>query len=246
MRASSSASSSARAYSGAFGEVLPSNRTISSGRSPVLRAISAVDGASYDSYSGSILIDGIMQRARRSRDGLGEDLAATRRRHGRSRGVAGRTSRGGPPPLPLDGTAASVLGPDENDKATQRNGRYRLGSRGRCRRGPRGARGEYLAGAPATFATADALLAGLERFADGLPVFEGVEVLRAEPVGPVWRLETSRSTIVAAAAALPRPRCLQRDAGAGAARSSGGAGGAGGDRRAPAAGLRSGRRADRE
>ncbi|HYY04903.1 MAG TPA: NAD(P)-binding domain-containing protein [Gaiellaceae bacterium] len=59
--------------------------------------------------------------------------------------------------------------------------------------------GEYLAGAPATFATADALLAGLERFADGLPVFEGVEVLRAEPVGPVWRLETSRSTIVAAA-----------------------------------------------
>src|ERR671930_1826148 len=142
MRASSSASSSARAYSGAFGEVLPSNRTISSGRSPVLRAISAVDGASYDSYSGSILIDGIMQRARRSRDGLGEDLAATRRRHGRSRGVAGRTSRGGPPPLPLDGTAASVLGPDENGKATQRNGRYRLGSRGRRRRGPRGARSE--------------------------------------------------------------------------------------------------------
>lgn len=59
--------------------------------------------------------------------------------------------------------------------------------------------GELLAGPVDSFATADSLVTALERFADGLPVHEGVEVLQAECLGPVWRLDTSRGTIVAAA-----------------------------------------------
>jgi putative flavoprotein involved in K+ transport len=58
--------------------------------------------------------------------------------------------------------------------------------------------GDCLVGPADSFATADALVAALERFADGLPVFEGVEVLRGEWLGPVWRLDTSQGTIVAA------------------------------------------------
>ena len=59
--------------------------------------------------------------------------------------------------------------------------------------------GEFLEGPADSFATADELVAALERFADGLPVVEGVQVLQAEWLGPVWRLETTRGTIVAAA-----------------------------------------------
>ncbi len=39
--------------------------------------------------------------------------------------------------------------------------------------------GEFLDGAPDSFSTAGSLVAALERFAHGLPVFEGVEVFRA-------------------------------------------------------------------
>lgn len=57
--------------------------------------------------------------------------------------------------------------------------------------------GECLAGARDSFPTASSLVAGLERYADGLPVYEGVEVARAERNGELWRLETSRGLIVA-------------------------------------------------
>lgn len=59
--------------------------------------------------------------------------------------------------------------------------------------------GEFLDGRPDSFATARSFVAGLERFAHGLPVFEGVEVFRAEKSGPVWQLETSRGQLVAGA-----------------------------------------------
>src|SRR6266511_1430593 len=49
MRASSSVSASARVEGNACGDVLPSKRMISSTGSPTRRAISSVDGASYDS-----------------------------------------------------------------------------------------------------------------------------------------------------------------------------------------------------
>jgi putative flavoprotein involved in K+ transport len=59
--------------------------------------------------------------------------------------------------------------------------------------------GGHLVGPPDGFASASALVAGLERFADRLPVFEGVEVRRAERVGQAWRLETSRGALLAGA-----------------------------------------------
>lgn len=59
--------------------------------------------------------------------------------------------------------------------------------------------GELLDGSAGTFATAPSLVRGLERFAHGLPVHEGVEVFRAERIGPVWQLETSRGPLVAGA-----------------------------------------------
>lgn len=48
-----------------------------------------------------------------------------------------------------------------------------------------------------SFATAHNFVTGLERFAEDLPVHQGVEVFRAERVGPVWQLETSRGRLVA-------------------------------------------------
>src|SRR5438067_710451 len=62
---------------------------ISSGRRPVLRAISAVDGASYATYSVSVFI-------------RSEIIA-------HALGAAARTSRDGSPPLLVGPTAASVL-----------------------------------------------------------------------------------------------------------------------------------------
>jgi putative flavoprotein involved in K+ transport len=59
--------------------------------------------------------------------------------------------------------------------------------------------GEFLPGAPDDFATAPALVAALERFAEGLPVLEGVQVLRAEPLGGAWRLETTSGPLVSGA-----------------------------------------------
>jgi putative flavoprotein involved in K+ transport len=59
--------------------------------------------------------------------------------------------------------------------------------------------GEFLDGRPDSFATAGSFVAGLERFAHGLPVFERVEVFRAEKSGPVWQLETSQGQLVAGA-----------------------------------------------
>src|SRR5262249_60397823 len=78
-------------------------------------------------------------------------------------------------------------------------------------------------GPPAKFASAPELVAARECLAASLPVRENVEVRHAERVGPVWRLETSERTVVAAslvvasgfmnvprrpgfAAALPRSR----------------------------------------
>jgi hypothetical protein len=49
MRPSSSRSASARVDGSACGDVLPSKRMISSTGRPTRRAISSVDGASYDS-----------------------------------------------------------------------------------------------------------------------------------------------------------------------------------------------------
>jgi putative flavoprotein involved in K+ transport len=57
--------------------------------------------------------------------------------------------------------------------------------------------GEFLAAEPGSFATADALVAGLERLAERLPVVEGVDVLRARRLGHAWGLETSRGPLVA-------------------------------------------------
>jgi putative flavoprotein involved in K+ transport len=57
--------------------------------------------------------------------------------------------------------------------------------------------GDLLEGSPESFATAGALVSGFERLAAGLPVLEGVEVLRAAPIGGAWRLETSRGYLIA-------------------------------------------------
>jgi putative flavoprotein involved in K+ transport len=59
--------------------------------------------------------------------------------------------------------------------------------------------GEFLAGPRESFATARSLIAALERFADGLPIVEGVEVLRARRVGDSWRVATSHGSLVAGA-----------------------------------------------
>jgi putative flavoprotein involved in K+ transport len=59
--------------------------------------------------------------------------------------------------------------------------------------------GELLAGPAGSFATARSLVDGLVRFAEGLPVFEGVAVHRAEHVGGAWRLETSHGPLLAGA-----------------------------------------------
>ena len=59
--------------------------------------------------------------------------------------------------------------------------------------------GGCLSGAPAGFATARAVVAALERLAQGLPVVEGVEVLRARATGRSWRLETSDGLVAAGA-----------------------------------------------
>ena len=56
--------------------------------------------------------------------------------------------------------------------------------------------GRFLDGPADSFATAEALVSGLERFAEDLPVHEGVEVLRAERIGPVWQLHTSHGALV--------------------------------------------------
>ncbi|HEX6699881.1 MAG TPA: FAD-dependent oxidoreductase [Gaiellaceae bacterium] len=57
--------------------------------------------------------------------------------------------------------------------------------------------GELLPGAPGSFGTADALIAGLERLAEALPVYERVEVLRARPDGGAWELETTGWSFIA-------------------------------------------------
>jgi putative flavoprotein involved in K+ transport len=59
--------------------------------------------------------------------------------------------------------------------------------------------GELLDASAGTFATARGLVTGLGRFAEDLPVHEGIEVHRAERMGPVWQLETSRGRLVAGA-----------------------------------------------
>ena len=56
--------------------------------------------------------------------------------------------------------------------------------------------GEFLDGPAGSFATVENFLGGLERFAEGLPVHESVDVLRAERIGPVWQLHTSRGPLV--------------------------------------------------
>jgi len=57
--------------------------------------------------------------------------------------------------------------------------------------------GELLAGPPDKFPSAGELVNGLERFAEGLPIMEKVEVLRAEPVRQHWRLATSEGLLCA-------------------------------------------------
>ena len=57
--------------------------------------------------------------------------------------------------------------------------------------------GEFLDPSPGPFVPASSLVAGLERYAEDLPVHEGVEVFRAERMGPVWQLETSHGRLVA-------------------------------------------------
>jgi putative flavoprotein involved in K+ transport len=59
------------------------------------------------------------------------------------------------------------------------------------------AAGEFLDGAPDSFATAGSLVAALECVAADLPVFEGVEVLRARRGANAWLLETWRGPVVA-------------------------------------------------
>ena len=76
---------------------------------------------------------------------------------------------------------------------TQRWDSFRLNTPGWMNLVP----GELMDGPSDGFATAASFVAGLERFAHGLPVFEGVEVFRAEKSGPVWQLDTSRGQLVA-------------------------------------------------
>jgi putative flavoprotein involved in K+ transport len=59
--------------------------------------------------------------------------------------------------------------------------------------------GDCIDARPAEFVSAPELVAGLECLATPLPVRENVDVRHAERVGPVWRLETSERTVVAAA-----------------------------------------------
>jgi putative flavoprotein involved in K+ transport len=59
--------------------------------------------------------------------------------------------------------------------------------------------GEHLEGEPGSFASAPMLVAALERFADGLPVVEGVEVQSARRTGRGWRLDTSYGALTAGA-----------------------------------------------
>jgi putative flavoprotein involved in K+ transport len=59
--------------------------------------------------------------------------------------------------------------------------------------------GEHLDGAPESFASAPALVAALERFAEELPIVEGAEVLRARRTGRGWRLDTSYGALTAGA-----------------------------------------------
>jgi putative flavoprotein involved in K+ transport len=59
--------------------------------------------------------------------------------------------------------------------------------------------GGFLEGDPGSFASARSLVAALERFAEGLPVVEGAEVLRARPAGRGWRLDTSYGALSAGA-----------------------------------------------
>jgi putative flavoprotein involved in K+ transport len=78
---------------------------------------------------------------------------------------------------------------------TQRWDSFRLNSPLWMNRVP----GDFLAGSPESFGSAHSLVAALERFAEGLPVFEGVEVHRAQHVGQSWRLETSHGPLLAGA-----------------------------------------------
>jgi putative flavoprotein involved in K+ transport len=78
---------------------------------------------------------------------------------------------------------------------TQRWDSFRLNTPGWANLVP----GAFLPGSPDGFASAPALVAGLERFAAGLPVIEGVEVLRAERIAQMWRLETSHGPLLAGA-----------------------------------------------
>ena len=59
--------------------------------------------------------------------------------------------------------------------------------------------GEHLGGDPESFASAPALVAALERLAEGLPVVEGAEVRSARPAGRGWRLDTSYGALAAGA-----------------------------------------------
>jgi putative flavoprotein involved in K+ transport len=78
---------------------------------------------------------------------------------------------------------------------TQRWDSFRLNTPRWANRVP----GEFVDASAGTFATAESLVNGFERLADELPVYEGIEVLRAERMGPVWQLETSRGGLVAGA-----------------------------------------------
>src|SRR5919198_2575274 len=59
--------------------------------------------------------------------------------------------------------------------------------------------GEHLEGEPGSFASAPALVAALDRLAEGLPVVEGAEVLSARRTERGWRLDTSYGTLTAGA-----------------------------------------------
>jgi len=76
---------------------------------------------------------------------------------------------------------------------TQRWESFRLNTPGWGNRVP----GAFLSGAPDRFATAGALVSALRRYADGLPVLERVEVLRARPLGRSWHVETTLGELVA-------------------------------------------------
>jgi putative flavoprotein involved in K+ transport len=76
---------------------------------------------------------------------------------------------------------------------TQRWDSFRLNSPTWMNRVP----AEHQTTARDEFASAGALVAAFERFARDLPVMEGVDVMRADRVSNVWRLQTSRGTFVA-------------------------------------------------